>query len=354
MGTIKELKCPNCGANVHPVGGQRILSCPNCFSSLEYDDGIIRIYQETRHIDEAEILKQQVELEKIKNQKQQANQQLKNTAIRAIGPVIIVLLIILFFTMRVRAGYQSDYRGMNYLEAKNRLSSIGFWNIQCIPVEDIGAKSAYKDGTVIEILINGKDNLYKTVYKWDKVEIYYHKMPENPPVEAPKDSGGNYNGWKLQDAVNDLYKAGFAEVYSHVENDLDSVTDGRMGKVYNVTIAGETDWKKNNTRKTYHRNDEVIVYYHDATSTAQASPPEGNASLLIGYDYNVVKARFEEAGFTNVQTKSSNVAGAGITQDEVISITVNGDTNWSYGIGGMLRSTYNRNVPVIITYYSSN
>ena len=351
--SINELKCPSCGASVQPTEGRRIFNCANCGSPLEYDDGIIRTYHETRYVDEAEILKQKVELERIKDKKRQDNQELKRTAVRALGPIILILLVVGFFTMRVRPGYQSDYRGLHYTTAKKQLESTGFWNITCIPVEDIGASQANKDETVIEVHINGTDNIHKTTYRWAKVEIYYHKMPDNPPIKAPEDSGSKYNGWKLQDVVNKLYSVGFAEVYSHVEYDLESVTDGRRGKVFNVTIAGETEWTRNNTRKTYHRNDEVIIYYHDATATAQATPPEGNSTYLIGLDYNLVKARFEEAGFTNIKTVGNNkLTTSSSAEGEVTQVTINGDTEWSYGIGGMLRSTYKRNVPVIITYNS--
>lgn len=347
---IHELKCPHCGASVNPVSNTKIFICSNCGSNLEYDDGIIRTYHETKHIDEAEIFKQRVELEKIKDQKRKDNLDLKKTALRALGPALVVLIIILFFAMRVSPpGSQYDFRGNSYTTVKNMLSAAGFWNITCIPTEDIGADKAKYDGKVYEVLFNGNDNTWNKYFRWAKVEVYYHKLPENPPVTPPFDSGSNFNGWKLQDAVNKLYSVGFAAVYSRAEYDLDSVSDGNRGKVFNVTIAGETEWAKNKTRKMYHRDDKVIIYYHEAKETAQASPPEGNSSFLMGQNYELVKARFEEAGFTNITLKPANSSRA---SGEVIQVTVNGDTEWSYGIGGMLRKTYTRTVPVVISYSS--
>ena len=346
---IHELKCPHCGASVNPDAIKRLFKCDNCGSTLEYDDGIVRTYHETRHIDEAEIYRQKVELEKLKDQERKDNFVLKRTALRALGPVLVVLFIILFFVMRISPGSQYDYRGKNYTTVKNMLSSAGFWNITCIPVENIGAAEANKDGKVYQVLFNGDDNTWRKVFRWAKVEVYYHKMPNNPPVNPPFDSGSNFNGWKLQDAVDKLYSVGFAEIYGRAEYDLDSVSDGNRGKVFNVTIAGETEWAKNKIRKTYHRDDEVIIYYHDAKATAQASPPEGNSSLVKGQNYELIKARFEEAGFTNISLKPGNY---GLPEGNVVEVTVDGETEWSYGIGGMLRKTYIRTVPVIIRYSS--
>ncbi len=348
---IHELKCPHCGASVEPTTGNRLFKCSNCGRTLEYDDGVVRTYHETRHIDEAGILKQKVELERIKDQRRRDNHDLKKQVIRALGPVLVVLLVILFFAMRVSPSSQYDYRGEHYTTVKNMLSAAGFWNITCIPVEDIGADEAGKDGKVYTVLFNGDDDTWRKLFRWAKVEVYYHKLPKDPPVTPPFDSGSNFKGWKLQDAANKLYSVGFETVYSMAEYDLDSVSDGNRGKVVNVTIAGETEWAKNKIRKTYHMSDKVIVYYHEAKSTAQAAPPEGNSSYLKGQNYELVKARFEEAGFTNITLKPGKY---NLAKGDVAEVTVDGETEWSYGIGGMLRKTYTRTVPVVIMYSSDS
>ena len=349
---VDELKCPNCGASVHPTEGQRLFRCQNCSSDLEYDDDTIHIHI----VDAAEILKYQVERERIAaDEREKKRDRTEGIWLVIIGLAMIFIPMLpgIYYLSGFDPGYQRDYQGRNYKEVVNELRGKGFWFVSSKAVEDLKASETSLEEMVSYVMMNSSQKLPDSAHFWDRMEVIYHKMPENPPVALPADSGGAFRGWKLQDAANKMYSVGFATVDTKVENDLDSVTHGDMGKVTTITINGETDWVLGGTRKTYHRDDEVIIYYHGAKNNAKASPPEGNQSILIGQDYHSVQAEFEEAGFTNIETKGNGkLTSEDLTFGLVTQVTVDGDTEWSYGLGGMLRKTYARNVKVVITYNS--
>lgn len=173
-------------------------------------------------------------------------------------------------------------------------------------------------------------------------------------VYPPAYSSDSFNGSKYEYVVRDFEKAFFTNITTHAEPDLDSMSDRRKGRVYKVEIGGETEWtEKKGIKKQYRRNSSVNIYYHEVSPTAKVYPPEGNSSFLIGQDYEQVKAKLEEIGFFNIETRGNNKLSASNPYiNQITQVTINGDTEWSYGIGGMLRKTYPRNVKVVI-YYNS-
>lgn len=274
----------------------------------------------------------------------------------AIGSIVLIIIMIAVIFGRinsyVRPGSQSDYRGMKYTSAESKLRSLGFSDVSSI-YEWISAKDYKLDGTVKEVHINGKDNISGKFKKGSHVVVYYYKLPENPPVDTPYDSGNSFIGWKPYDAANKLIEQGFAFADIQKECDLDNYNDGTRGKVSKVLINGESEWVCDGVRKKYHRNDSVVVYYHEAKPDAQASAPEGNYTFLLGKDYDVVIDVFKNAGFTNITAKGNDKYSSNSADlDVVTNITIDGETEWSYGIFGSLRKSYKRNVPVIITYNS--
>lgn len=268
------------------------------------------------------------------------------TTIAAI--LLAIIIIPAIYNSKARPGSQIDYRGKNYKVAERTLSEKGFNNITCIPKTDLSAKESALEDTVIEVRVDGSDKISGRFSKSARVEIYYHKMPENPIAEAPGVSADRFKGKQMIDVYMAFIDEGFTNISTEGNEELDTVWDGNDGKVYNITIAGDNEWLNE-----YHQKDEVIIYYRSPKANAQAKPPEGNSSHLIGKDYKEAESRFIEAGFTNVELQgykrsSYTDSGAG----KVFEITVDGENNWSYGIGGMLRKSYERNVPVLIMYYT--
>lgn len=107
-----------------------------------------------------------------------------------------------------------------------------------------------------------------------------------------------------------------------------------------------------NQRKDLIKLIETEKRKHEAEINAQAAAPEGNASYLIGLDFEIVRDKFVQAGFKSIQLRTTNESNSDSDNNTVTQVTISGDTEWSYGIGGMLRKTYNVNAPVIITYNS--
>lgn len=269
--------------------------------------------------------------------------------------IVIAALIVGFFLVKANPKSQSYYFGMDIEEAKNELSSAGFQNINLMPDEDLYANEKSLKDKVKQVTINNSENLSGRIsFKWETVNIYYHKMPDNPPVVAPLDSGSECGALSLQDAINYFQHLGFAQVNTEPVYELDDYKSVLREMVDYITIAGEINWKENNIRKTYHQSDEVMIYYFEAKLDAKVEPPEGNSSHLIGEDYEYVESLFKERGFSEIVTVGNcAVTKADRDLNKVIDVMVAGENNWSYGIGGMLRKSYPRNSRVAIYYNSA-
>lgn len=71
---------------------------------------------------------------------------------------------------------QSDFKGENYKIVKEKLTDMGFKNINTEKVNDLKIGIFSKEGDVKEVTINGENDFEKDTYfdKNSKIKIYYH------------------------------------------------------------------------------------------------------------------------------------------------------------------------------------
>lgn len=370
---MRVLKCPCCGASVSFGEESRLAKCSKCGNALEYDDGVLRKFvhniHEERYVDEAAVMRSQVEIHKINVE----HKELLWTMLLLIG-LILALVGIPSIIQGIRSAANPDVRppvesssayvGENYTIVSNALSDAGFRDVESIPVYDLLVDESDKINTVERVTIDGdldwveggliskRKNTYKAN---DKVRIYYHLMPENPPVKAPENSSNAYKNKLKDDVLHTLENKGFANIQTEVIKDLDLAKKNDVGKVEKVTISGDSEWTENGQRKVYHVEDEVVVYYHAIADNAALEAPQGNADAYKGQPYQLVVSALHSAGFENVVAVALNDLEKDQSDllDTVANVTINEESDWSYGLFGAMRKTYHTEDQVIVFYHSS-
>ena len=276
---LKALRCPCCGSNIVLEKDKRIYTCSSCNTSLEYEDGVIRIDKAIHYYDEAEIAKQQVIKERIAAKEREDIRDRKETKwyFIAMGGLAALCLLIALFTggfTKIKAPVDSafDLRHKDKEYVVSTMRDAGFTNIETIPVYDLGFKDNDWINKVSNVTIAGDDTwttgvLIKNQKTYDKnapVKIYYRLEDPEAIIAAPEGSSGAYKGKSYNTVKKKLKDAGFTNINLCPLNDLDSANDWNEMVDY-VTIDGETDWTDGiilTTRKKYKRNVEVNVFYH--------------------------------------------------------------------------------------------
>ena len=165
---------------------------------------------------------------------------------------------------KIRIDYRTkelDYEGEKYKEIQNKLESIGFVDVKCVPLNDLNSSDDKKAGKVKSILINDVEysnastlNLFQTVY------IRYHseKRASDSQIKITKASK-KFKGEDYQDVVDELEKMGFSNVETVPLGDLKKGIIHKDGHVKEVSIGGKTKFKDG---EIFDMDAVVIVSYH--------------------------------------------------------------------------------------------
>lgn len=225
------LKCPNCSANLDYEDGMEVLFCKYCGTKILLTDENTYTYKkvdvaeiqkaknQSKQIDiNREIYEQETKrLEREIEKNEQSSYTIALLALILLFLGIILLLmklyivgaVVLYAAMMVFMFYLSKgeekekkskiilkqranldkglgehiefnssfyfNKGKNYRIISQKFSSLGFTNIDCIPLEDLSFINRHKDGKVESVLIDGKQINQSEIYlSNDKVQIYYH------------------------------------------------------------------------------------------------------------------------------------------------------------------------------------
>ena len=169
---------------------------------------------------------------------------------------IVLALVVLTSCGNIKVSKSSgDYAGMDYQEASDELSKLGFKNISTEEIADLPSQGEVKDGTVESVTIGGNSFEVGGLFsKESEVHIIYHTIKTIPlPIGANEISGKDYK--EIGQILSD---SGFTNLEIKEVDDIDP--DGATTDSYNeMTVSGSADFKRGDTVPF---DAAIGVYYH--------------------------------------------------------------------------------------------
>ena len=110
-------------------------------------------------------------------------------------------------------------------------------------------------------------------------------------------SAQDYYGMDYETVVSKLEDDGFTNIIVEMVEDLSSSSDLNDGEVGEVSIDGDTDFKK---KTEFAKDASIIITYH--TIKKIAIPLSSND--IQNYDYNAIAQMFANDGFTRWSSKT--------------------------------------------------
>ena len=154
-----------------------------------------------------------------------------------------------------------DYEGEKYKEVQNKLESIGFVNVTCVPLNDLNSNDDKKAGEVKSILIDDVEyskasnlNLFQQVF----IKYHSEKKATDSQIKTTK-SSKKFKGEDYQDVVAELENMGFNNIETVPLGDLKKGILHKDGHVKEVSIGGKTKFKDG---EIFDMDAVVIVSYH--------------------------------------------------------------------------------------------
>lgn len=180
-----SLKCPDCGAPLNVETNKEFVFCTHCGSKIVLDDESTRVKVDItntqRTIDETEIRKAEIDLEKTKHNDRAFGRFMLGYVgvfgtIALIGMLVSAISGIGKISMPASA---SSYRGENYQAVEQEFEAMGFKKIELISTGSGGFFTSEGDVTRISIGGNSEFSKGDSVKKKAKVIITYYS--ENSP-----------------------------------------------------------------------------------------------------------------------------------------------------------------------------
>ena len=264
------------------------------------------------------------------------------------------------YDTEVRITYRTkdfDYLEKNYEEIGKMLSSIGFFNVEFEPLNDLGIKELKKDGEVVSVIIGEVELSEATELNLlTPIIIKYHseQQADNDQVKISTASK-NLTGEDYKSVVSTLKAMGFTRVKAVAMEDLSNEIIHKSGTVSEVSIGGVT---KFSIGEIFDKSAEVIVSYHSLKPQPTPSPEpqveDGQVKTtvkskeLIGKDYQEVLAILQEMGFTNITKKPLGDLKKGWIYDdgEVKEVSIAGVTKFAAG------DIFDKTAEIIVSYHS--
>lgn len=264
------------------------------------------------------------------------------------------------YDTEVRIAYRTKdlkYIGEDYQEISKMLTTMGFSNIELMPLNDLGINELKKAGQVVSVLIGDTElGEAEELNLLSHIVIQYHseQQADSNQVKittASKDlTGENY-----EEVVATLKAMGFTRVRAVALEDLSNEIIHKNGDVSEVSIGGAT---KFSVGEIFDKSAEIIVSYHSLkpkpTPTPEPEAEKGQVKItaapkdLKGKDYQEVLTMLQEMGFTNIKTNPLGDLKKGWLHDdgEVKEVLIAGSAKFS------VNDLFDQDVDVIISYHS--
>lgn len=373
---MKKQKCPYCGGTIVASNDKDIITCEYCGSVLpSYDKSIEhrREYVDAARIRESDNLTRIKEKElEIESQQNKWNREDRKEAqahrrnIKRVGLVFgtaAVLVVVLFsfvYGLVDRLFHIGDVRmpcaasafiNMDYNEAHQKLSSLGFREIIEVERADLRMSEQENSEKVSEITIDGSNSFRKRAWfdKNAKVVLTYSVIdPEREnDVQVPGTSD-SLSGENYEIIKHRFSGAGFTNISFAATQDVKLFTkEFASGDVYEVLIDGRNDYSDG---AYFSKDVKVVICLHADKGLAKKinlREMPYNTSDFKGIDYDIAKTRLEEKGFSNVQAEASKDLDSSSDEKngQIKSIKINGKAIKKGNF-------YSPDDVIIIAYYS--
>lgn len=172
------------------------------------------------------------------------------------------------YDSKIRVTYRTkklDYEGENYKEIQNKLESIGFVDVTCVPMNDLVSSDDKKDGKVKSVLIDDNEfNEANALNLFSQVFIKYHSEKQASDAQIKvTEASKKLKGEDYEDVVAMLEKMGFSNIETAPLGDLKKGIIHKEGHVKEVSIDGNTKFKEG---EIFSKEAVVIVSYHSYPS----------------------------------------------------------------------------------------
>ena len=264
------------------------------------------------------------------------------------------------YDTEVRITYRTKdlkYIGEDYQEINKMLATMGFSDIELMPLNDLEINELKKQGQVVSVLIGDIElGEAEELNLLAHIVIQYHSERQAGSNQvkittASKDlTGKNY-----EEVVAALKEMGFTRVRAVALEDLSNEIIHKNGDVSEVSIGGTT---KFSVGEIFDKSAEVIVSYHSLkpkpTPTPEPQPTESQVKLTVapkdlkGENYEEVLSLLQEMGFTNVSAVALEDLSNEIIHKngDVSEVSIGGVTKFSVG------EIFDKSADVIVSYHS--
>ena len=271
----------------------------------------------------------------VEKKKKDKAKTIKQYLIGAAVIAVLIIAVVIFCVIKYREGkvqipVDTSYAvGLEYDELKEVFEDAGFENVRIVPDENGWEES----GTVIAVLIDGKDSFNKDAYVEPDtmVEIRYSSM-DRVDISQYLEDWQNREYGDLKTVLQNNKFTGISL------NPIDTSEKAQDKKVCGLVLNGQT---YTNGRCYIPLNAPIEISYY----TLKISIGSSNAQF-IGQDYNDVVDSLKEDGFTNVQTEEVKTGWA--KGNSVISVMINNSSSFDIG------QTYDPGVKIVVKYSSND
>lgn len=183
MSRITKINCPNCGASLDiPQNGQKLLFCPYCATSLEYDDTDLRV-QIDKNVEKVTHKVDYAKIAELEYKDREDKRAIKVTVITILCCILVFLIILATeygpnfirdmgdkskATTLSEQGFicpgksAEDFEGEDVKSVTKQLESVGFTNID--KVSTGGGLAVWSWGDVTEVMIDGQNDFGAYAY----------------------------------------------------------------------------------------------------------------------------------------------------------------------------------------------
>ena len=158
----------------------------------------------------------------------------------------------------------NSFIGEKYETVFYKLTTVGFDNINVVPLNDLSLNEENLSGAVDSIIIDGKKEFSINEEFLDDAEIiiYYHSLKLiTPPIDSKSAKGEDYNTIKQQ-----FEDSGFVNIKVEIMYDLILGWFTKDGEVESVTINSNSKFGE---KDEYRPDAEVIITYHTFKKNAK-------------------------------------------------------------------------------------
>lgn len=244
-------KCSHCGVHLELDKDDLLTFCPYCGCKLDFDYEPDSDEAEPSFIKTKQIKNRMINIKTGSVYLQSSIQWINEnkvfayTILGVLGFILFLILMISLLTTKSTIPFSQNYANKKqYSTLLTALDNSGFYYYSIIPVSDEEYADEYKDGQVIEVLVNGKSKYStKKRFKTDKVNILIQFYSPDGKIGLPISSRG-VHGQDERDIEKMLKTHGFSNISETRKENLLGKLVYDDWEITSIRINGEWSFEK--------------------------------------------------------------------------------------------------------------